>query len=151
MVTAAARSSASLRPSHTDANPYSQADRHARQTEGDPELAERAGDLTVLRAWFSAWLGRGPAALEREVRRARPAIWAWRFGPSKVKRYVVAFFGGIVMIIGARLADGCTSGHAISGGLQLAVSSWVFLGSMFISGVAAAFLLFGKEGRKHVG
>jgi uncharacterized membrane protein YedE/YeeE len=31
------------------------------------------------------------------------------------------------MMFGARLAQGCTSGHGISGSLQLAVSSWIFV------------------------
>jgi uncharacterized protein len=79
-----------------------------------------------------------------------PGLWAWRFGPSKPLRYGAAFVFGLVMIYGARLAGGCTSGHAISGGLQLAVSSWVFLISFFASGIATAFALFGVQGRDHV-
>ena len=46
------------------------------------------------------------------------------------------------MGFGARWGRGCTSGHGISGGLQLAVSSWTFFFVMFASGVATAFLLF---------
>jgi hypothetical protein len=42
---------------------------------------------------------------------------------SSSKRFAFAFLGGAVMIFGARLAGGCTSGHGISGTLQLAVSS----------------------------
>lgn len=79
-----------------------------------------------------------------------PALWSWRFGASKAVRYGAAFLFGVIMLFGARMAGGCTSGHGISGGLQLAVSSWVFFLSMFASGIVAAFLLFGKEGRRHV-
>jgi uncharacterized membrane protein YedE/YeeE len=79
-----------------------------------------------------------------------PALWSWRFGPSRPLRWAAAFLGGVVLLFGARLAGGCTSGHGISGGLQLAVSSWVFFGSMFASGVAAAMLMYGREGRRHV-
>lgn len=79
-----------------------------------------------------------------------PEIWKRRFGPSKALRYSVAFVGGLVMIIGARLANGCTSGHGISGGLQFAVSSWTFFVAMFASGVAAAFLLYGVKAGKGV-
>jgi uncharacterized membrane protein YedE/YeeE len=50
--------------------------------------------------------------------------------------------GGILVGFGARLADGCTSGHALSGGLQLAVSSWLFLAAMMLSGVITARLVF---------
>jgi uncharacterized membrane protein YedE/YeeE len=79
-----------------------------------------------------------------------PGLWAWRFGGKVPVRYAAAFVGGVVMLFGARLAGGCTSGHAISGGLQLALSSWTFLGAMFASGIATAFALFGWEGRRHV-
>lgn len=79
-----------------------------------------------------------------------PGLWAWRFGPSVRNRYVAAFGFGVVMLFGARMAGGCTSGHGISGGLQLAVSSWTFFLAMFVSGVATAFALYGKRGRDHV-
>lgn len=71
-----------------------------------------------------------------------PEVWRERFGPSVAKRMVAAFLGGIVILYGARLADGCTSGHGISGSLQLAVSSWTFFLVMFASGIATAFVLF---------
>ncbi len=102
----------------------------------------------VVMLFFGAWL----AAASGRSRRVEyvPRLWAWRFGESKALRYGAAFVGGVILIFGARLADGCTSGHCISGGLQLAVSSWVFLIAMFVTGVATAFVLFGKEGRHHV-
>lgn len=79
-----------------------------------------------------------------------PPLWRWRFGDSAAIRYAGAFAGGFVMMLGARIAQGCTSGHAISGTLQLALSSWMFAPLIFIVAVATAFLLYGKEGRNHV-
>lgn len=79
-----------------------------------------------------------------------PALWAWRFGASRWVRYAAAFVGGVILLFGARMAGGCTSGHGISGGLQLALSSWSFFIAMFVSGVVTAFALFGREGRSHV-
>jgi hypothetical protein len=79
-----------------------------------------------------------------------PPLWDWRFGPSVARRYVVAFFAAGLMMFGARLANGCTSGHGISGTLQLAVSSWVFVVLIFASAIATAFLVYGKEARHHV-
>lgn len=73
-----------------------------------------------------------------------PEVWKERFGPSVAKRFAGAFFGGVVIMYGARLAGGCTSGHGISGGLQLAVSSWLFLAVMFATGLALSALLFRK-------
>jgi len=29
-----------------------------------------------------------------------------RFGPSRLKRWIVAFFGGVILMVGARMADG---------------------------------------------
>lgn len=71
-----------------------------------------------------------------------PTVWAERFGPSVMKRYLAAFAGGVIAMYGARLANGCTSGNGISGGLQLALSGWVFLAVMFPAGILAAFLIF---------
>ncbi len=91
----------------------------------------------VAGAFLAAWLG-GTFRKERV-----PTVWAERFGPSVVRRYAAAFVGGFILIFGARMAGGCTSGHGISGSLQLAVSSWTFFISMFISGIVMAAVLFG--------
>ena len=74
-----------------------------------------------------------------------PEVWEERFGPSVFKRFVAAFLGGVVIMYGARMAGGCTSGHGISGGLQLALSSWLFLGVMFATGLAVSALMFRKS------
>ena len=79
-----------------------------------------------------------------------PPMWEERFGGSRTKRFAAAFAGGLVMMVGARLAQGCTSGHGISGTLQLAVSSWIFVPVMFAAAIGTAFLLYGKAGVKHV-
>lgn len=79
-----------------------------------------------------------------------PHLWRWRFGESAATRYMGAFIGGLIMMFGARMAQGCTSGHAISGVLQLALSSWIFAPVMFAAAVATAFILYGKGGRDHV-
>lgn len=78
---------------------------------------------------------------------AVPAVWRERFGGSVIKRMVVAFFGGAVMLFGARMAGGCTSGHGISGSLQLAVSSWTFFLTMFAAGAITALILFPRRMR----
>lgn len=79
-----------------------------------------------------------------------PALWRARFGNSPSLRLAVAFLAGAVMMFGARLAQGCTSGHGISGTLQLAVSSWIFIILAFAVAVATAWVLYGSEGAKHV-
>jgi uncharacterized protein len=62
-----------------------------------------------------------------------------------VSRIAPALIGGFLLMFGARLANGCTSGHGISGSLQLAASGWLFFISIFVSGMATAFLLYRKD------
>ncbi len=38
--------------------------------------------------------------------KALPDMWEARFGPSRIKRGIVAFLGGVIGMFGARLADG---------------------------------------------
>lgn len=49
--------------------------------------------------------------------------------------------GGLVMVLGARLAGGCTSGHGISGMSMLGASSIVTVAFMFASGFGSALLI----------
>jgi hypothetical protein len=72
-----------------------------------------------------------------------PAPWAERFGDSIALRVGAAFLGGAVMAFGARLAGGCTSGHGISGTLQLSVGSWIASACFFVAAVVTAMLLYG--------
>jgi uncharacterized membrane protein YedE/YeeE len=74
-----------------------------------------------------------------------PKVWNERFGASPTKRYIVAFIGGFLLLFGARLAGGCTSGHGISGTLQLGVSSWLFFAVMLAVAMAFAQVLFHRK------
>ncbi len=71
-----------------------------------------------------------------------PAMWAAAFGASRLRRLAAAFGGGVLLLFGARLAGGCTSGHMISGIPQLAVSSFVFAICTFATAIAVAHLLY---------
>jgi uncharacterized membrane protein YedE/YeeE len=74
---------------------------------------------------------------------AIPKIWNRRFGSdASFYDHLFSFLGGIFVLFGARLAGGCTSGHIISGGMQLVASSWVFMIGVFALGVPTAFLIF---------
>ncbi len=81
---------------------------------------------------------------------AVPAMWRERFGSSVVLRLTAAFFAGLLMMFGARLASGCTSGHGISGNLQLAVSSLVFTAVFFTAAIITSLALYGRKGSSHV-
>ena len=71
-----------------------------------------------------------------------PSLWRELKGPSKNKRLFWAFTGGFILILGARLADGCTSGHILSGGMEMAVSSLVFAFFVLISLLITAKLFY---------
>jgi uncharacterized membrane protein YedE/YeeE len=71
-----------------------------------------------------------------------PGFWSETIGTGRFTRWLPALAGGIVMGFGARWAGGCTSGHGISGTLQLAVSSWLAALCFFAGGIASAMLIF---------
>ena len=71
-----------------------------------------------------------------------PPKWVGTFGNTPVTRWVVSLIGGIILGVGARWAGGCTSGHGISGTLQLGVSSWLAAICFFIGGIATAMIIF---------
>lgn len=60
--------------------------------------------------------------------------------PSVAARYALAFGAGFLMLFGARLADGCTSGHGLSGVAQLGVGSTIAVAAMFAGGITTAML-----------
>jgi uncharacterized membrane protein YedE/YeeE len=62
---------------------------------------------------------------------------------TNARRYRDAFIGGVLIIFGARLAGGCTSGHIISGITQLAVSGVLFGAAVFAAGMLTARLMKG--------
>ncbi|MDZ7372072.1 MAG: YeeE/YedE family protein [candidate division KSB1 bacterium] len=62
-----------------------------------------------------------------------------RFGNRQ--RLLFAFLGGGLMGIGAKLARGCTSGQALTGGAVLNLGSWAFMMSVFAGGYALAYFL----------
>ena len=60
---------------------------------------------------------------------------------SNRTRLIYAFVGGGLMGIGAKLARGCTSGQALSGGAILNLGSWAFMIMIFVGGYAAAYFV----------
>lgn len=85
---------------------------------------------TILGGFVSGWLngrlkpetGKGPRITVRT-------------------RWVMAFIGGAFMGYGARLARGCTSGQALSGGAVLSVGSWAFMFAVFAGAYALAYFV----------
>lgn len=56
-------------------------------------------------------------------------------------RLLLAFGGGAVAAMGAKLAKGCTSGQALTGGAQLNAGSWIFMLSVFTGAYALAYFV----------
>lgn len=92
---------------------------------------------TVVGAFLAAWQG------SELTNQWSPPLWASRFGEDSLPmRLATALIGGIFMAFGARVAGGCTSGHGISGTMQLSVGSWIAVSCFFIGGIATAMLMF---------
>jgi len=72
----------------------------------------------------------------RIVRRIEKGPRATNFG-----RLSLALVGGAIAGFAARLALGCTSGQALSGGAMLSLGSWIFMPSVFAGGYGAAWFL----------
>lgn len=60
------------------------------------------------------------------------------------KRYLFSFIGGFLVLFGARLAGGCTSGHMMSGMMQTALSGYLFAIAAFVTAIPVAMLIYSK-------
>lgn len=56
-------------------------------------------------------------------------------------RLILAFIGGGLMGFGAKLARGCTSGQALTGGALLNLGSWAFMMMVFAGAYAMAYFM----------
>ena len=117
-------------PETAHANPYFSAEK---LTFGYPEMVVIGIPIGAL---LTSWL------LRRRRYEAVPEPWLSRFGPSWMLRFWASFAGGFLLLFGARLAGGCTSGHILSGVSQLAVSSILFAVATFGTGVLLARRLY---------
>jgi len=77
--------------------------------------------------------------------RTMPAIWRSNFGDTPWRRYLAAFIAGFLVLYGARLAGGCTSGHMMSGMMQTALSGYIFSAGAFLAAIPMALYMFRKE------
>ncbi|MEM0486302.1 MAG: YeeE/YedE thiosulfate transporter family protein, partial [Thermoplasmata archaeon] len=70
-----------------------------------------------------------------------PKVWEHRFGSNRKLRALGSFFGTFLVLFGARMANGCASGHILSGNIQMAVSSFVFLIMVMLSSWITLYLV----------
>jgi uncharacterized membrane protein YedE/YeeE len=84
------------------------------------------------------------ARMSGSLRGAMSPVWAKAAGVKGFPaRAAMAFAGGFVLLFGARIAGGCTSGHGISGLAQLSLGSMIAVAAMFAGGILTA-LFFRK-------
>ncbi|MHB1566006.1 MAG: YeeE/YedE thiosulfate transporter family protein [Acidiferrobacter sp.] len=100
---------------------------------------------TFLGAFFSAVLITKRFTAFRKV---VPPSWRNRFGNEDWKRAIGVFAGSYLMLFGARMADGCASGHILSGVVQMAASGIYFGVVVMITGVIAAKIIYGNVSEK---
>jgi uncharacterized membrane protein YedE/YeeE len=75
-----------------------------------------------------------------------PTAWRVYKNNSVKSRLLWSFFSGFLLIIGARLAGGCTSGHFLSGMSQTAFSSMIFGGVVLVTLLVTGRFFYKKEG-----
>ena len=74
-------------------------------------------------------------------------VWRERFGENPKKRFLFVFLAGFLVLFGARLADGCTSGHMMSGMMQTSLSGYLFAAGAFATAIPVAILFFKSKKR----
>ncbi len=77
-----------------------------------------------------------------------PTGWKTYKNNSVASRLLWSFFAGFIMIIGARLAGGCTSGHFMSGMSQMAISAMIFGGVVMMALVVTGRLFYNLKEKR---
>lgn len=76
--------------------------------------------------------------------RASTVWWKTNRNGSVFGRFFAGFIGGILILLGSRLAHGCTSGAFASGWAQLSLNAVPFTIAMFAFGMLTAWLIYPK-------
>jgi uncharacterized membrane protein YedE/YeeE len=122
----AAQVEAAVAPEHARANPYLAGYLEAGRLWAQWIVVEVLGVMIggLLGAWSA---GRVHWRLER----------GGRIGAGT--RLLFAFAGGAAVGFASRVAQGCTSGLALSGGAVLSPGAWAFLGAFMVAGFVTAW------------
>ena len=99
--------------------------------------------LSMILGTFLSAKTKGPNPTKLD--RVAPEIWRNKFGEQGFKRYLASFAGGVLVLFGARLAGGCTSGHMMSGMMQTSISGYIFALGAFLAAVPIAVIMFGRK------
>jgi hypothetical protein len=118
-----------IAPQHVDTTPYL--------------LKMAGGDKNPLDDWIvPVFLGMLVGAFVSGLLRGRLKFQTNK-GPniSVRTRWMTAFIGGTIFLYGARLARGCTSVQALSGGATLAAGSWLLMFAIFGGAYGLAYFV----------
>jgi uncharacterized protein len=99
--------------------------------------------VSMILGVFISAKTKGP--VPNQLDRVAPEAWRTKFGEQHYKRYMATFIGGMIVVFGARLAGGCTSGHMMSGMMQTAISGYLFAIGAFVAAIPVTIILFGRE------
>ncbi|MCJ7622755.1 MAG: YeeE/YedE family protein [Anaerolineaceae bacterium] len=100
--------------------------------------------LLFIGVFFGGMLGALSSGTLR-LRWSDDPTWKKIFGGKPWKRILIGFIGAIFLQYGAGIAGGCTSGLAISGGMLMAPSAFLFMGGMFASGILTAIIVYRRK------
>ncbi len=84
--------------------------------------------------------------LESKKLAISPKVFRESLGNCTKKRYMISFIGGFLVLYGARLAGGCTSGHMMSGMMQTSLSGYLFAAGAFAVAIPVAIIMYKKRG-----
>jgi hypothetical protein len=102
------------------------------------------GVILLVGVFFGGMLG----ALSSRTLKLRfndDVQWKKIFGPQPWKRWVIGFFGAILLEYAAGIAGGCTSGLVISGGMLLVPGAFLFMFGMFASGIITTLIVYRRR------
>jgi uncharacterized membrane protein YedE/YeeE len=100
---------------------------------------------TFLGAFFSAVLISKRFLAFRKV---VPPSWRNRFGSEEWKRAIGVTVGAFLALFGARMADGCTSGHILSGIIQMSASGIYFAVAVIVAALVTAKVVYGNASER---
>lgn len=123
--TGAAWCVATVAPAHAEANPF---------------FAEYLDPSAMWLVYLVAGVFVGGMVSGLLARRSRFTV---EYGPrwTRGKRLGMAFLGGGIMAVAAKIGGGCTSGQALTGGALLNAGSWAFMLCVFAGAYAVAWFL----------
>jgi hypothetical protein len=109
----------------------------------NPVLARYWNEGEPLASWTVFLLGGALVGAWVSGRQGRRLQFTVERGPriSDNHRLMLAFAGGFLAAYGAKIAKGCTSGQALTGGAILNVGSLVFMLSVFAAAYALAWFV----------